>query len=70
MHFTVTVIFAFRPPSVTESGEAALQKLLGSRAIGDYSRTSDDPAPGSPTVFQLSRVARPQDAPKAPNLVS
>ena len=27
--------------------------------------TSDDPAPGSPTVFQSSRVARPRDASEA-----
>ena len=32
--------------------------------------SSDDPAPGSLTVFQSSRVARPQDASKAPYLVS
>ena len=32
--------------------------------------TSDDPAPGSLTVFQSSRVARPQDASKAPYSVS
>ena len=32
--------------------------------------TSDDPAPGSPTAFQSSRVVRPQDASKAPKLVS
>ena len=31
---------------------------------------SDDPAPGSLTVFQSSRVARPQDASKALHLVS
>ena len=37
---------------------------------GGYSLTSDDPAPGSPTVFQSSRVARPQDALKAQYLVS
>ena len=32
--------------------------------------TSDDPAPGSLTVFQSSRVARPQDASKAIYFVS
>ena len=32
--------------------------------------TSDDPAPRSPTVFQSSRVARPQDASKGPYLGS
>ena len=32
--------------------------------------TSDDLAPGSLTVFQSSRVARPQDASNAPDLVS
>ena len=31
---------------------------------------TDDPAPGSLTVVQSSRVARPQDALKAPNIVS
>ena len=61
LHF---VICDFRPPSVAESGEAALRRLLASRAIGSYSSTSDDPAPGSPTVFQSSRVVRPQDASK------
>ena len=63
------VISDFRPPSVFESGEAALRRLLTSRAIGGQS-TSDDPAPGSFSVFQSSRVARPQDASKAPFLVS
>ena len=43
-----SVIFDFRPPSVTESGEAALRRLLPSRAIGGYSLTSDDPARESP----------------------
>ena len=43
--------------------------MLG-RAIGSYSLTYDDPAPGSLTVFQSSRVARPQDASKAPYLGS
>ena len=60
------VISDFRPPSVAESGEAAFRRLFTSRAIGGYSLASDDPALGSPTVFQSSRVARPQDAPKAP----
>ena len=32
--------------------------------------TSDDPAPGSQTVFQSSRVARPQESSKAPCMVS
>ena len=53
------MIFDFRPPNVAESGEAALWRLLASRALGGYSLTSYDPAPGSPTVFQPSRVARP-----------
>ena len=52
------------------SGEAALPRLLGSRAIGGYSLASGEPAPGSLTVFQSSRVARPQDASKAPYLGS
>ena len=65
-----SLISDFRPPSVAESGEAALRGLLGGRAIGGYSLTSDDPAPGSLTVFQPSRVARPQDASKALHLVS
>ena len=41
-----------------------------SRAIGGCSWTSDDPAPKSLTVFQSSRVARPQDASKDPYHVS
>ena len=56
----------FRPPSVAESGEAVLRRLLASRAIGGYSLT----ARGSLTLFQSSRVARPQVASKAPYLVS
>ena len=51
-----TVLFGFRPPSVAD--EAAL-------AIGGYSLSSDDPTPGSLTVFQSSRVTRPQDASKS-----
>ena len=51
-----SVISDFRPPSVTESGEAALRRLHASRPIGGYSLTSDDPAPASLTVFQSSRV--------------
>ena len=50
LHF---VISDFRPASFTESGEAALRRVLASRAIGGDSLTSDDPAPGSPTVFQI-----------------
>ena len=69
LHRLHSVISDFRPPSVTESGEAALRRLLASRASGGHSTTSDDPAPGSLTVFQSSRVARPQDGSKAPNLV-
>ena len=64
------MISYFRPPSVTESGEAALRRLLASRAIGGYSLSSGYPAPGSPSVFQSSRVARPQDSSKALDLVS
>ena len=41
-----------------------------SRAIGGYALTFDDHTPGSLTVFQSARVARPQDATKAPCLVS
>ena len=52
------------------SCEAALRRLLAIRAIGGYSLTSDDPAPGLLTVFQSSRVARPQDASKARHLGS
>ena len=44
LHF---VISDFRPLSVCESGEAALRRLLASPAVGDYSMTSDDPAPQS-----------------------
>ena len=57
-------------PSVTESCEAALRRLLASRAIAGHPLTFDDPASGSLAVFQSSRVALPQDAPKAPDLVS
>ena len=57
-----SVISDFRPPSVAESGEAALPGLFASRAFGGYPLTSNDPAPGSLTVFPSSRVARPQDA--------
>ena len=70
LHRLHSVICDFRPPSATGSGEAALLRLLASRAIGGYSLTSDDPAPRSQTVFHSSRVARPQDASKAPYLVS
>ena len=55
---------------MTESGEAALRRLLASRAIGGYSLTSDDPASESLTVVQPSRVARPQDASEALDLES
>ena len=68
LHFTVSTLFS--TPSVTESGEAALRRLLASRAIGGHSRTSDDPAPESLSASQSSRVARPQDASNVPNLVS
>ena len=64
------VISAFRPPSVAESAEAVLRRLLASRAIGGYSLTSDVLAPGSPTVFQSSQAARPQDTLRAPYHVS
>ena len=70
LHSLHSVIFDFTPPSVTESGEAAVWRLRASCAIGGYSLTSDDPAPGSPTVFQSSRVARPQDASTSPYFVS
>ena len=39
LHRLHSVISDLRPPSVTESGEAALRKLLASRAIGGYSLT-------------------------------
>ena len=55
---------------LAESGEAALRRLFASRAIGGLSLTSDDPAPGSLTVFQSSRVAGPQDASRALDLLS
>ena len=51
--------------SVNESGEAALWRLPASHAIVSYALTSDDLAPGSLTVSQSSRVARPQDASKS-----
>ena len=70
LHSLNSVISDCRPPGVTESGEAALRRLLASCATGGCSLTSDELAPGSLTVFQSSRVARPQDASKALNLVS
>ena len=70
LHRLRSVISDFRPPSVTVSREAALRRLLASRAIGGYALTSDDTAPGSLTVFQSSRFAQPQDASEAPYLVS
>ena len=65
-----SVISDFRPSSVTESDERALRRLLASRAVGDFSLTSDNPALGSLTVFQPSRVTRPSYGSKAPNRVS
>ena len=59
-----SVISDVRPPSATESGEAALRRLLASRDSGCHSLTSEDPVPGSLTVFQSTRVA-PLDASKA-----
>ena len=70
LHRLHSVIYDTRPTSGTESGEAALRRLLASRTVGGNSLTSDDPAPGSLTVFQSSRVARPQDASEASNLMS
>ena len=70
LHRLYSLISDFRPPSGAESGEAALRRLLAIRVIGGHSLTSDDPAPGSLTVFQSSRVARPQDASKAHHLGS
>ena len=64
----LSVISHFRPPSVNEFGEADLRRVLASRTIGGYSLISDDLARGSLTVFQSLRVARPQDASKAPYL--
>ena len=66
-HFEISDL---TPPSGSESGEAALRRLLACRATGGYAMSSDDPSPGSPTVFQSSRLARPQDASKALDLVS
>ena len=57
-------------PGGAESGEAALLGLLASRATGGCAMTSDFSTPGARTVFQSSRVARPQDASEAANLVS
>ena len=70
LHRLHSVFSFFRPQSGTESGEAALRRLLASRAVGGCALTVDDPALGLLTVFQSSRVARPQDASKDPNLVS
>ena len=70
-HRLHSVISDFKPPSGTESGEAALGRLPASRAVGGgYALTSDDVAPGSVTMIQSSRVARPLGASRAPNLVS
>ena len=63
LHRLHSVIFEFRPPSVTESSEGALRRLLASRTIGSYFMTSDDLAQGSLTVFQSSRAAGPQGCP-------
>ena len=63
-------VISDRPLSGTEPGEATLRRLLASRAIGGYSLTSDDPAPGSLIVIQSSRVARLLDASKALKFVS
>ena len=60
LHRLHSVISDFRPPSGTESGEASLRRLLASRGVRGYALT----------VFQSSRVARPQDASKASNLES
>ena len=46
LHRDHSVISDVRPPSVAESGEAALRRLLASRVIGGYSLTSDDPTAG------------------------
>ena len=64
LHRFHSVISDLKPPSATEPGDEALRRLLASQTIGGYSLTSDDPAPGSLTVFQASRVAQPQDAHK------
>ena len=69
LHCLHAVIPDFRPPSVAESCEAALRRLLAGCAVEGYALTCDDAAPGSLTVFQSSRVARPQDASKEPNIV-
>ena len=50
------MISDFRPPRVTESCEAVLRRLLASCAIGGCSQS-------------CARVARPQDASKAPCFV-
>ena len=48
------------------SGEAALQRLLASRSVGGYLVFTGDPASGSPTAYQSSRVARPDRAASSP----
>ena len=60
--FPDSTLFIF----LTSSHQVVPSRLLASRAIGVYSLTSDDPASVSLTVFQSSRVARPQEASKAP----
>ena len=70
LHPLHSVISDFRQPCVAESGEAALRRLLASCVIGGCSLASGGPALGSLTVFRSSRVARPQDASKAPHLGS
>ena len=47
-------------PSGGVAAKATLQRPFASRATGGYSLTSDDPARGSLTAFQSTRVARPQ----------
>ena len=47
------MILDFRPPSVTESSEATLRRLLASRAIGGNSLTSDGLALGTPRYAEL-----------------
>ena len=56
LHRLRIVISDFRPPSATESGEAALRRLLASRAVGGYELTSDDPAPGKKLVPSVEDV--------------
>ena len=64
------MISDFRPPSVTDSDEAAVRRLFASRAIGGYSLTSDDPTPGVANRVPIIASGSTTGCLKAPFLVS